>query len=84
MLESMVSGSNFAILNLDSPTRLPDKANPSSPDVSLVSTTFGRESLQPQMMAAWASHHIPSDQHRSSNRDIILGDVGPVDNGNFE
>ena len=37
MLESMVSGSNFGILNWDSPTRLPDNANPSSPDVSLAS-----------------------------------------------
>ena len=37
MLESMVSGSNFGILNWDSPTRLPGNANPSSPDVSLAS-----------------------------------------------
>ena len=35
MLESMVSGSSFGILNWDSPTRLPGNANPSSPDVSL-------------------------------------------------
>ena len=37
MLESMVSGSNFGILNWDSPTRLPGNANPSSPDVSSAS-----------------------------------------------
>ena len=30
MLESMVSGSNFGILNCDSPTRLPGNANSSS------------------------------------------------------
>ena len=35
MLESMVSGSNFGILNWDSPTRLPGNGNPSSPDVLL-------------------------------------------------
>ena len=33
MLKSLVSGSNFGILNWDSPTRLPGNANPSSPDV---------------------------------------------------
>ena len=40
MLESMVSGSNFGILNWDSPTRLPGIANPSSPDVSLASASL--------------------------------------------
>ena len=35
MLESMVSGSNFGILNWDSPTRLSGNANRSSSDVSL-------------------------------------------------
>ena len=40
MLESMVSGSNFGILNRDSPTRLPGNANPSSPDVSLASASL--------------------------------------------
>ena len=40
MLESMVSGSNFGILNWDSPTRLPGNANPSSPDVSLASASL--------------------------------------------
>ena len=37
MSESMVSGSNFGIINWDSPIRLPSKANPSSPDVTLAS-----------------------------------------------
>ena len=40
MLESMVSGSNFGILNWDSPTRLPDNTNPNSPDVSLASASL--------------------------------------------
>ena len=40
MLESIVSGSNFGILNFDSPTRLPGNANPSSPDVSLGSPSL--------------------------------------------
>ena len=40
MLGSMVSGSNFGILNLDSPTRLSGNANPSSPDVSLGSASL--------------------------------------------
>ena len=35
ILENMISGSNFGILNCDPPTRLPINANPSSPDVSL-------------------------------------------------
>ena len=40
MLESMVSVSNFGILNWDSPTRFPGNANPSSPDVSLASASL--------------------------------------------
>ena len=40
MLESMVSSSNFGILNWDSPTRLPGNANPSSPDVSFASASL--------------------------------------------
>ena len=35
-----MSDSNFGILNWDSPTRLRGNANPSSPDVSLASTSF--------------------------------------------
>ena len=37
LLENMISGSNFGILNWNSPTRLPGYINPSSPDVSLAS-----------------------------------------------
>ena len=40
MLERKGSGSNFCILNWDSPTRLPGNDNPSSPDVSLASVSL--------------------------------------------
>ena len=40
ILESIVSGSNFGILNWDSPTRLPGNANSSSPNVSLASASL--------------------------------------------
>ena len=40
MLESMVCGSNFGILNWDSPTRLPSNASTTSPDVSLASASL--------------------------------------------
>ena len=40
LLKNMISGSNFGIHNWDSPTRLPGNANPSSPDVSLVSASL--------------------------------------------
>ena len=40
MLESMMSGSNFGILNWDSPTRFPGNANPSSLYVSLASASL--------------------------------------------
>ena len=40
LLENMISGSNFAILNWDSSTRLPGNTNPSSPDVSLASASL--------------------------------------------
>ena len=35
LLENVVSGSNFGILNLDSPTRLPCNANPSSVKITV-------------------------------------------------
>ena len=39
MMESMVSGSHFSIINCDSPTRFPGNANPSSLDISLQSAS---------------------------------------------
>ena len=58
MLESMVSGSNFGILNWDSPTRLPGNANPSSPDVSLASTSL-ITSTNWQTNTNLGSDHLP-------------------------
>ena len=58
MLESMVSGSNFGILNWDSPTRLPGNANPSSPDVSLASASL-ITSTNWQTKTNLGSDHLP-------------------------
>ena len=77
MLESMVSGSNFGILNWDSPTRLPGNANPSSPDVPLASaslitstnwqtkTNLGSEHL-PNLISLQMDVTITPIQHRTS------------------
>ena len=62
MLESMVSGSNFGILNWDSPTRLPGNANPSSPDVSLASASL-ITSTNWQTKANLGSDHLPILSH---------------------
>ena len=40
LLENMISGSNFGILNWDAPTRLPGYANPSTTDVPLASASL--------------------------------------------
>ena len=40
ILDNIISGSNFGILNWDSPTRQPSNANPSSPYVSLASASL--------------------------------------------
>ena len=58
MLESMVSGSNFGILNCDSPTRLAGSANPSSPDVSLASASL-IISINWQTKTNLGSDHLP-------------------------
>ena len=58
MLERMVSGSNFGILNWDSPTRLPGNANPSSPDVSLASASH-ITSTNWQTKTNLGSAHLP-------------------------
>ena len=76
-LESMVSGSNFGILNWDSPTRLPDNANPSSPKISLASaslitstnwqtTTNLGSDHQPILISLQMDVTINPIQHRSS------------------
>ena len=58
MLESMVSGSNFGILNWDSPIRLLGTANPSSPGVSLASASL-MTSTNWQTKTNLGSDHLP-------------------------
>ena len=58
MLESMVSRSNFGILNWDSLTRLPGNANPSSPDVSLTPASL-ITSTNWQTKMELGSYHLP-------------------------
>ena len=53
-----MSGSNFGILNWDSPTRLPGNANPSSPDVSLASASL-ITSTNWQTKKNLGSDHLP-------------------------
>ena len=75
LLENVVSGSNFGILNMDSPTRLPGNANPSSPDVSLASashitytnwqTNLGSDHL-PILISLHMDHTINPIPHRTS------------------
>ena len=54
----LVSGSNFGILNWDSPTRLPWNAYPSSPDVSLASVSL-ITSTNWQTKTNLGSDHLP-------------------------
>ena len=77
LLENVVSGFNFGILNWDSPTRLPGNANPSSPDVSLASaslitstnwqtkTNLGSDHL-PILISLQMDHTINPIPHRTS------------------
>ena len=58
LLENVVSGSNFGIINWDSPTRLPGTANPSSPDVSLASASL-ITSTNWQTKTNLGSDHLP-------------------------
>ena len=55
-LADSVSTSSFAVLNTDSPTRLPGSANPSSADVSLASTSLITSS-------EWQTHTTMSSDH---------------------
>ena len=55
-LADSVSTSSFAVLNTDSPTRLPGSANPNSPDVSLASTSLITSS-------EWQTHTTMSSDH---------------------
>ena len=58
LLGNMISVSNFGILNWDSPTWLPGNANPSSPDVSLASSSL-ITSTNWQMKTILGSDHLP-------------------------
>ena len=55
-LADSVSTSSFAVLNTDSPTRFLGSANPSSPDVSLASTSLITSS-------EWQTHTTMSSDH---------------------
>ena len=57
-LADSVSISSFAVLTTDSPTRLPGNADPSSPDVSLVSA-FLITSSEWQTHTTMSSDHLP-------------------------
>ena len=58
LLENMISGSNFGILNWDSPTMIPGNANPSSPDISLASASL-ITSTNWQTKTNLGSDHLP-------------------------
>ena len=57
-LADSVSISSFAVLNADSPTRLPANADPSSPDVSLASA-YLITSSEWQTHTTMSSDHLP-------------------------
>ena len=58
MLESMAYGSNFGILNWDSPIRLSGNVNSCSPDVSLASTSL-IISTNWQTRTNLSAYHLP-------------------------
>ena len=58
LFEYMISGSNFGILNWDSPTRLPGNANPFYPDVLLASASL-ITSINWQTKTNLGSDHLP-------------------------
>ena len=57
-LENTINGTNFGILNWDTPTRLPSNATPSSPDVSLASASL-TTSYNWQTKTTMGSDHLP-------------------------
>ena len=77
-LANSVSTSSFAVLNTDSPIRLPGNSDPSSPDVSLASTaeneriTFtGRPQTSPKLIANSSNRQFTTSKlckHYSSRR----------------
>ena len=57
-MENTNNGTNFGILNWDTPTRLPGNATPSSPDVSLASASHITSSNW-QTKTTMGSDHLP-------------------------
>ena len=57
-MDDSINGSDYGILNLDSPTRVPPNAEPSSPDVSLASTSL-ITSCSWQTLSTLSSDHLP-------------------------
>ena len=57
-MDVSINGSDYGILNWDSPTRVPPNAEPSSPDVSLASTSL-ITSCSWQTLATLSSDHLP-------------------------
>ena len=57
-MDNSINGSNFGILNWDSPTRVPPNAEPNSPDVSLPSTSL-ITSCSWQTLSTLSSDHLP-------------------------
>ena len=57
-MDDSINGSNYGILNWDSPTRVPPNAEPSSPDVSLASTSL-ITSCSWQTLSTLSSDHLP-------------------------
>ena len=57
-MDDSINGSNYGILNWDSPTRVPPNAEPSSPDVSLASTSL-ITSCSWQTLSTRSSDHLP-------------------------
>ena len=57
-LADIINGSDFGILNWDTPTRVPSNAEPSSPDVSLASASFITSSHW-QTLTSLSSDHLP-------------------------
>ena len=57
-MDDSINGSDYAILNWDSPTRVPPNAEPSSPGVSLASTSL-ISSCSWQTLLMLSSDHLP-------------------------
>ena len=57
-MDNSIDGSNFGILNWDSPTRVLPNAEPSSPDVSLASISL-ITSCSWQTLSTLSSNHLP-------------------------